>query len=366
MFLSILPLLAISQVDASLDRMNQFFIQHPSFEVNLKATTSTGQTASGHLAEERPSKMAFTLSFPDTTYTMYCDGDRVLEASSAAKMYDDYVGNGKLWMPDAPFVVTDWRMVVPVPLFVMDFHRFFPNNAKFEMDAPSAIDGSQADVVKVTFSHGRARYTLRLYLTAEGRPIRQRFEPENGPWIQYELTDFKAKSFQASTFRLRTTPGWRAYELPWAPSPLRMDQKLPSARIVQGATSSKVSLALAVGAPGLLAVVDPAWSSSATGKEALGKVTAMLKKYGGGKAVLLSDQVGKNPRGSMYYDPTGEALKILHAPGTPVFFVINREGKIERLFMGYDPRDRHFLPELKQAITQPGSSREYPPTESGD
>ncbi len=358
MILPVLIFVLRPDATAIVHRMEEYFVQHPAFSAKLKLNSFDGGIAQGTLYESRPSKIAYTIAFPDTTYRLANTPEGVIESSSALRVYAEYASDRIIAPPYASFSIADWRMALPTPLFFNHLSEFFPSQLKTTAENSSTINGVPVDVVHFSVRTRHMLYSGHASIDPAGRVLRYVTELKHGP-VQVDLSDYVEGPVPATAFTLSALPlGYTLAELPGVPTPLRLDHKLPDAPVTDSTGASQGALSNIVGSPGMLAVVDANWLHSTWGKQAVREIEKMLADKGSGKLVLLNDEKGRTDRASgLLYDPSGAALTDLAIPGSPTFFLINKKGLIERIWCGYHPDDGQFLPELAAAIDKPGESR---------
>jgi len=361
MILTALALVLAQDTSTVMQRMESFFAQHPSFQAHLKFTSYKGDHAEGTLYESRPSKIAYKNSSPTETYQFSRTPEGVIETCSATKVYDEYNSRGNIATPQSEITISDWRLAMPIPLFFNKLSEYFPPDTKIASVGEATINGVVTDAISMKIEHAHWKYTAFLNVDRTGRLLRYVTQDPKNPkiFVNVDVSDYQYKPLGPESFKLAILPkGYTLLELPEVPQPLMWDHKLPSSNVIDG-SGSQHSLAALVGNNSLLAVVDAAWASSAIGKKALQDVQKVLTDQKAGKVVLLSSDPGKPKTkvAGLNYDPSGKALDTLCIPGSPSFFLINKKGLIERIWCGYSPADRTFLPELKTAITNPEDSR---------
>lgn len=355
-----LALLAVPQ-DASpvLKRMDAFFAKHPTFEAKLNFEMSNGEKGEGTLYENRPSKIAYLIKFKNGVYQFARTPRGAIETSSLHKAYDEYPSEGTIDIPLSDFTTHEWRLAWPLPLFMLNIDDYFPVSPKIALEGQSKLNGATVDVVSISLNSHHMRYEASMSVDAAGKIVQYTTtDPANRYTVKINVTDYKLDKLPSNAFKLETLPfGYTLQELPAPRNPLGWDHKLPSTMVFD-ASGEKHPLGALVGKSGMLAVVDAAWTQSPWGKQALREIRGVLESEKAGNLVLLNDTPGKGgAKGGLVADPTGEALTTLSIPASPTFFLINKQGVIERIWCGYNPDNDRFLPEVREAIEKPGESR---------
>ncbi len=363
MILTVLAL-ALTQDNSSsvVQRMESFLKQHPSFEAKLKFSTWKGDHADGILVENRPSKVAYKVTFPDVTYQFSHTPDGVIETSSYKKFYDEYNSHGVITLPQSELTSSDWRMALPVPLFFNELKEYFPTDTKIESTGEAKVNGVTVDTISMKINRPHWKYTAKLSIDHSGKLVRYITQDPRSEkrFVEVNISDYSFKPQTPDTFKLSILPkGYTLVELPDSPEPLMLDRKLPSTKIADAATGEQVSLASLVGSNSMLVVVDSDWAASAVGQKALKDVQKILTDQKAGQLLLLCSDPGKpkSKVAGLNFDPTGKTLDILSIPSAPSFFLVGKKGTIERIWCGYNPSNRQFLPEVKAAIVDPEGSR---------
>jgi len=353
-------LLFASQVPEPLLRLDHFLKSHPNIEADLAVSTSRGNSGQGKLTVARPNGLLSVVTFPDTTYTIISNPKESLISSSRLRQYELLPWSTGEDFVLSPLIVDDFRMSLPYPLFSGEIIKSLPKDAHYRIDGSAMVHGVKTDNVFVVIEHPTYHFYGHFYIDSEGKLLKFAKDMiDTKPiTVTTEVSNYKYETRPASDFTVRITSGYVPEEFPIQLSPIGMDHKVPSGKLVDSGSGASADLASLIKSSGMFAIVDGAWVDSASGQEALSKVRSAMKADGG-PLVLISEEAGKgtSSKEKLYRDPTGKLLAEIRAMGSPMFFLVNKKNVVERLWYGYNPSDEHFLAELKEAIAHPGTSR---------
>jgi hypothetical protein len=164
----------------------------------------------------------------------------------------------------------------------------------------------------------------------------------------------------SARFALDIPKGYVPWSTPAAVDPVTAGDPVALGKWSSTATDKQVDLAaLAKGKTALIVVADAESAPSAAMLRSIAATAQKTKDAGGVYAVVSTarDRAGAERLGvgGTLFDPTGNQLRNLRLPGTPLAYLVGQDGKLVQAWFGFDPAaETAFHKELTEALAKAG------------
>lgn len=336
---------------AVLDRYQRFASRFQGAETSYTVHQKGVPTATAHFLFLRGKSMRLDAKWKGSDYSYVTTRSGLLrELERSTRTYDEYEKGAPYGLVPSSISATQ-GFVYPFFILANDIRSGYSKSPKTTYIGRSTVLGRGADVVRFEVLTQMGPVFQEFSIDDRGQIVQ--FAQFNGSVDRrpnariWQFESFKGlTSVPSSRWTLAIPNGYVPYRLPDADGPMRVGSKFP----FSGWTGSAGRLP--GGTRALYALIGVDSPPSAKSLVALSEL-----KRRGLKVYLLSDARSRAAAQGRYYDATGRSLGALSVTGTPTFFLVGKSGKIEHLWMGYDPEKRmDFVKEVldsqKESATQ--------------
>jgi hypothetical protein len=347
--MSLLLLALLAQPDLSetaFDHYRDFMKSAPAIEARFTVRQASGPAANATMLLQRGSKVRLDSKWRDSDYSFVTTkGGLMRELERSSRMYDEMEVNAPYAFPASEISSTP-EFVLPFFIGSTDLRDVFGPNSKKTPLGPSTIDGNQVHGVRfevmtqLGMEYGEFALKEDGTLVEARRYSRSADNRDKGRIWRFDSIK-SIPSIPAERMELDIPNGYVPYRLPDVPGPLAIGQPFPFAGWTGGPALKKGSRTLYA----LIGEDCPPGEASLPALKDLGAA--------GLKVVVLSEAANAASAKGRYYDPSGKSLDALMAPATPVYYLVGSDGKVQRLWMGYDPAKRKaWVSEIKAALKE--------------
>lgn len=325
--------------DAALARMNTY-LQKPFAATFVVTRAGIDIPGSGTITVQRPNRMLFTIKWGPDDYQVGWSENRTIEIVRQLKTYFESGPYPQLYQPESH--LTDLpKLGFPIVLLAADVRTLYPGVAH-KLVGEESVGGVVCD-------HVKGAPGFEIWIAKDGRPMRYRFSDDSplGPVaVKFEFSKWApAADINLSRFEPIAPAGFRPHALPRDPYPLQPGMSFPTSGWVgpRGATG-----ALKFDRPTLIVV-------SAADCDASARAAPALRELEGSAAIWTFTDSGRAPsaliRYPAYRDSAQRTLPRLLAPGTPLFLLVGKDGKILKTWLGFSrARSAEFVKSVKAAV----------------
>lgn len=289
-------------------RLDAFLKAHPTFVAATEVSIGGKTAGRSTLRVQRPGRLRFDVQSGGFDYTLSGTERGYVEIDRVEKAYDERPSTGSLQLYDS-------RISEAGALLIPTYLLAGSTSAIFQGQKPKAV----GDELRATYQTQSGEVELRLAIDPQGQPIRYT-QIEGGRSKVWRTVSFAAGSTDLAAYRIEAPLGYVPHALPELPAPLPIGSPAP----LKGWQRMGKSLDLGEAQPGrprLLAVLG--------GDTASRNAKPFLVDLGKSMPVYL---IGPGE----ISDPTGAPTKRLSPPGTPMFYLVGGDGKVKRLWLGFE------------------------------
>jgi outer membrane lipoprotein-sorting protein len=301
-------------------------------------STVTPKTGQAKFALIRSDQLYFSMVWDGIDYKFVGTPHGCWDANNLSKHYDE----DDQWRFEYPYSRISPAPGLFTPGFLMDGTMTSDGVRQLRYVGKVTIDGVATDEVEGSSLSG----VTEIYIAADGRPVRYEVKHGKGPKIQADIKNLKLDSTVPETLFANNPPlGYVEQSVPMAEYPTRIGAAFP----VKGWTAAK---------PTLVVVTEEGCMPSAKSAPSVanishaGSVNVAVASLSKSKAVPTG--LGKYP---FFYDATGTMTRAMNVPGTPMFYLVGKDGKVIKIWSGYDPDaaasfEKDVLDSLKPSASQ--------------
>lgn len=355
-FLYMMLVLQSGPADAALERYARFAATHPIVSVHFRAKVVNQPDATGNMLLERERRVLFNAKWGGGDYTLSVSELGIREVERTDQRYDEFPYPGKILLQESK--LTNAGTVYPGVFSMMDLRRIAPPGNRFEHKGTRSIEGRSGDVVAVKYSSPMGGSgSIEATIASDGQLL-QYHEVLKNPMggmrdVEWHFNRYTfPKRLTSQNFYLAIPDGFTPRSVPnigWAIQP---EESLPDITLrrasgadasLRGATGGKTTLFV------LLGPDCPQSAGLATHFPELGGLAQIVP-------VSISPQAQQAHRWgeNTLYDPTGRVLDRLQLMGTPMCYLVGADGKVRKVWLGYDEEDpKRLLRELTEALKEP-------------
>ncbi|HWD38087.1 MAG TPA: hypothetical protein VG944_04510 [Fimbriimonas sp.] len=323
-------------------RYRAFMAAHQSFQVSFSTKLNGHDLSTGSITVQRPQRLLFRARGGRANYSISSTEAGYVEIERGTKTYEELPSLHRL--ATYPSEISGMAYsTLPTPLLFPDLRTIFDRTT----DVTSSAAGDRLHISARTMM---GKMDAWADVDSKGRLtyFRKKTVPTRGGGADYEW-HFKPFTFPANLKLkdfLTTLPvGFVPYALPRMEMPLQIGKPAPTNGWTTPNGRQTVDLAAVAGhKPFIFAVLD---TDSAASLGAL----AFLKTIQDGTPVFWTGNGG-------YTDRSGRLLALLNPPATPMFYLIDGQGKVAKLWLGFDSSHRAaFQAEVLKAVQEASSSK---------
>ncbi|MBI1756765.1 MAG: hypothetical protein HY248_05575 [Fimbriimonas ginsengisoli] len=350
----------------AIERFSTFMRGLPQAEVQVAVKTSRmPQGGEGRILISRPGDCAYRLTFGKERFEFGQSHGECVEVYTPTHGFDDYLTAPEIESPSFRMSGIGMRLAYPDYIALGSIRAALSKGASYRYGGRSKTGGTPVDLVNVVLNTPAGTRYAKLFLADDGRLLR---DEETWDFIGGRLTrtlEIKSYKLNANSataqFAIKVPRGFSPFTTPPEPQPLGLDNALPSGSVVEFGSGRRKPVADAVGKPGLLVVTDPAWAASTIGAQALAEAGKLLAEFRGNVTLLAATRGPSALPTDFLYDPTGAVLAALSPPGYPMFYLVDKEGKIERMWLGFNPKEtKLMMREMRGALEKGDETRRFP------
>ncbi|HEY3779649.1 MAG TPA: DUF2092 domain-containing protein [Fimbriimonadaceae bacterium] len=277
----------------------------------------------------RSDKLYFSFVWDGIDYKFVGTPHGSWDANNLTKIYDD----DDQWHFSYPFSMVSGAPNLFTPGFLMDGTLGSDGVVRVRYVGKSTIDGVETDEIE-----GQSRKALAdLYIAADGRPIRYVVTHGKGAKVQADIKNLKINDAVPDALFANNPPlGYVEYSVPVAEYPTRIGQPFPTKGWTAAGSSSLEGLFSAK--PTLVVITEEGCVPSSKSAPTV----ASISKTGSVNVAVASISKSKSvPSGlgsyPIFYDASGKMPRAMNLFGTPMFFLVGKDGKIMKIWSGFDP-----------------------------
>jgi hypothetical protein len=322
-----------------------------SLDIKMKVPNGTGN-GFGHLVLEKPNNLLYRMKYGHSDYTFAATETGIVEIERGNKTYAEWPTWDRLQMPVS-------RISDTLSLGFPPFFLWGNLNSKiftsYDYVGRGSIGAIQVDHIRGSGQDAK----VDLFIADDGHILRYALDLVRGQkHLQSEL-DFSNyvvnHAVASNTFVVKVPPGSHVYSLPTLSNPLEIGESFPAEGWFDAASRQRRSASeFYRDKPALFVAVSPDSEPSARTAGSLGRLNGTSVNV-----VLISTLKGGGVPSALnglpqLYDPAGSTLRSLRSPGCPMFYLVDTSGKINRLWLGFDPaKAGAFEREVQEALKNP-------------
>ncbi|MFZ4509303.1 MAG: TlpA family protein disulfide reductase [Fimbriimonas sp.] len=342
----LLMLLAlVPQNDPLVARADAFLQRPAAFSLDYVARLDKRpQAVKGSFRVQGKDRLYFDAIGPGIHYTVSITEKGTFELDCDLKLYETFPWEGQIGFYKSELGMP--RQFMAPGLMVRGVSRLAPPKNPFRK-VSGGIGG--ATRLRTEFPVDAGTVRLEMDILPDGRLTQFRREVPGQLATTWTFTNFREiPKPKLADFSVEIPLGFSPFVLPRDRGPVGPGEKLPTGA-VRTADGRSVSFAsLTSGKRSLVVCLGADCEPSRKLAAALGK----LKSAVAGKAALVT-LYESSPKGDGVSDPSGKLWNALVLPATPVCFLVDAKGVIERAWMGFDPSSREgVLTEISAALNE--------------
>lgn len=336
-------MLLAAQAPPALDRYASYMKRADAVAVQFTVKIPDNpQIGTGSILVDRPNRMLFKLNWFGASFAHGATENGIVELEASGKTYLEFPARDRLYMPSSE--LTGIATVgFPLGILTMDLRQLIPANSNWKSER-AVLNGTSSDHVWAEF-RGDSSGRLDAWIADDGRVLRYKLDVTG--MTRRQLT-FDFKNYQLLTrpplskFQVAIPDDFLADRLPNAQFPLEVGSL---ANLVDWRTPNGDKIPR--GAAALLVVLGPNCGPSRRGLSTWTELNRAADARGITFAVLST---ARTPAGNgwlsqfrTYNDPLGVALDKLNVSATPTIYLVDRGNIVQRVWMGYDPKDSAYF-----------------------
>lgn len=332
MHLLLLLLTQTAPAEHVLDRYVAFKKSTPQLDVNFTARLGNGPGIGGQAFMDSNKRLYMMLSAKGLSYQCVSTPEGTVEQDNVEQLYDEWPGTPEI----SPRIsrLTGANQLFPFWLYSRDLREMMPKGTPFLIaPQPETVAGIKCDRLLASYERPPESGKLDLAVDPSGIVRRLRLtstDMQGTRTFEWTFTRMQAMhAADASKFSLGIHTGYVPYALPNREGLPEVGQKFPVSGWMSG--TGRIDLNRKLGAQG--GVIALLGSGSAPSDEARASLAKIRKSV---PVVVLTDQPSA-VAGADAWDPSGQLIKSVNAPATPLFVLVDGTGKIRRMWMGFEP-----------------------------
>jgi hypothetical protein len=326
-----LYLLLISQGPATqaLQRYEAYRRSQPVVATEFQVE-SEGQVLQGRVVRERDQRMFVSMKGAGIDSAVLLTPTRTLELDRTEKTYEENPPTPRAILPASR--MTTVFGAFPSWILHEDFRKMLPQGAMFKDAGKVSVAGTECDKVRADVT-GQITGSIEAAIDAKGRArdVKVDLRARDGHYaFHWRISKFDMlPKAPANAFSLTIPNGYVPFALDWTYGPLEAGSIFPIAgwRSTKGGT---FNLKSQLGERGTLVALLGRDSEPST------RAAAALARIRKDVPLVILTDAKKAVAGTDAFDPSGKLIERINAPATPLFVLLDKTGKITRLWMGYD------------------------------
>lgn len=330
--------------DAVLKRFDQYMAKSKTLSVMVKTKVNSQSLGVATVRLDRPTRFFVSLTGPMGQESLTFTEKGVLEIGNSSKQYATHPYLGRIYAPSLK-VTNGLRYAIPQLIVVGSVQNLFPPKMNAKLTPKVTVEGVETDQVSGKVEEMGATTEVRVNIDSAGRLIKY-YNRSTGPMGTMLIEqDFSAyvtgQKFTDAQFSLKLPAGFSPFKLESADYGIPQGEALPNATFRQASSGKSASLKnLVAGKNTLVVITDAEFPSNAAMFKSIQKVSSKIPEF---RLVTISMSRNAKSAGTMgasgaYYDPTGQELTKLFAPGAPTMYLVDKKGRVAQMFFGFDGR----------------------------
>lgn len=308
-------------VEDILARYASFRSKAPAFQVNYRSYGIACE-----LLLDRKQRMRFRAKSPKVDYLCVVSNEKMRDMDLIARQYDELEG---VPVGPPPSRMANVGPIFPGWVFYQDLRKIFNGGAKFVSLGKRTVGAVTGEAVRATVKMDGNTHTAEFLFDAAGIPrqaILSGVTQMRGYRFEYTVDRMVAANPQPSQFTFAIPDGFTPHALDTTFGPVGVGQPFPM-KGWKSAKGGNLDLAGRLKSGGIVAILGKDSEPSQKARTSISR--AIQSKL---NVVVLADAPMTAVDG---YD-AGGALSALMAPSTPLFYRVDRSGKITAVWLGYD------------------------------
>jgi hypothetical protein len=333
-----------SDLDQITDRYNTKHKQAPSFEATYLVTYNGSPEREVAVAVDGTARLSMRTPPANPTYSFVCGPRLVRELDGDTQLYNDLPYMGRAFPPREP--LSETVKLFPAWVNAKELKQLAPEMAKWAVVGTKEIGGKQCDMLQAKVDTREVKGQVDVAIDADSQVALYTADVSSmvGRYqASWQVTSFKrVTNFSDSVFHLNIPLGYTPFSVNLEDPMVEVGSSWPLTGWKSQASGFSLAAEVAKG-PALIAILD----GSQPSKNALQSLKALKASM-----PVVTIAAEKAQTGTDLVDPTGAALAKVNPPAYPFFALVTKEGKIKRLWMGFDPaKASAFISEVKEALT---------------
>lgn len=331
--------------DQVAQRFANFMRANPSLSCEFELTHNKSIKGTGTFRIRRPSHVSFSVQLPFAAYSWFQSPETGLEIEHTDRTYAEIGAIPNLVAPDSHISEAP-DIAFPIALLVGDLKRFAMGQLDYKVVDQEQINGVKTTRLSGT-SSGPVPQTVEAWIDDEGRMQKMRYAVESQAgasdttWV---FKNFSIATLKDSDFVAQIPLGYVQDSLLRETDPVRPGDKISNWK------GNGLGLYDLLGdSSAVLVVMDPQSMVCAQAAPLVRKIMAKQPVV-----VVVFDSKspipGRYDKFNMFIDANGEARRALNSPGAPFFIAIDKDRKVKKTWLGYDPAEEDTM--LKEILEQ--------------
>ncbi|MBX3118133.1 MAG: hypothetical protein KF784_03645 [Fimbriimonadaceae bacterium] len=339
MLIATLLLVAVDDAKAALDRFAALVQRNPTMAVDIQVQLENyAPVGRGQFSLSKPDKLNLRVDWGQHSYEFGVNGPRRIEVDHFEKQYQEYRDYGPL-LPRGEISMTP-TYAFPSVFITGDLRHLAPTGTKFKAGQKVVQGSSVLTPLSAQFSTQSGTAQILAYVDQNGKltSLKTDLDDDDGHKVwTISFSNYRLGN-ASSTFNVNPPKGYSPDRVQTPEYALEMGSPFPAKdwrNVANGAALSSMK-----GKPFLAVFVRPNCEPSKAAMKELATISASIAKSGVQTVLMVQgtkanaqEYVAKFPK---FYAATPAAQQELRLPGSPTFFLIDKQGLLNRLWYGFD------------------------------
>jgi len=349
----LIPSIAFAnQADNAVARYAKAMKAMPGYEVTFTYKAGGKPEIKGSLIVDHNKRLRYDALSGPTKYILSITPALYREVDFHMKEYEEFPYQGGFSV--FPSDISPLQISLPMWLKVPTLNALIPRTAKFQFVNSRKVGNQTCDHLHTEFQTNEGSGTIDLDIANDGliyrfnrvTVMRSIKNEETWSFDRYK----PSSTFADSRFDNEVPQGFAPYALEYHDGPTEVGSKLNLLTFVD--SRSLKPIAVPKGKPILLLVVG---HDSLPGRNALSAArgwSAVLAQNGV-SLLAVSAALRANQAEGLPFDPSQTTMRLLSPPATPLFYLLDKSGKLTNVWMGYHPTEAAKLKsDILKAISE--------------